>query len=246
MTKLLPDTHLTVEQIDQLPVEEHFRLRGTETTRLDTLIDAAFAFTLPMLAIAQEGVPSSFDELKTGIAQLPALTLAFAALMMFWFGHRKWSRRYGIENTSTVIISVSLAFVLLIYIYPLRLLFEGMFSFLSGGRLPYNLSFNNFDQVRGFFAFYATGFLAMSLLMKALYHSALKQANALMLNEYELLETRYQSVRWTVSIAFALISIAISVFIPIQLISIAGFIFFVMMIFQHILHTLHKRKIRNL
>ena len=241
-----PNTRLTQEQVDALPVERRFRLRGTETTRLDTLIDAAFAFALTMLVISEDGVPDSFEELTTGVMQLPALTVSFGLLMMFWFAHRKWSRRYGLETSATVIVSVSLVFVLLVYIYPLRMIFEGMFSFLTNGRLPWRLSFSSYLQVRGFFAFYAVGFLAMSLLMNALYSSVMKNAKLLLLDEYEILETRHQQHRWTAAAVFSLISITIALAAPVKFVSMAGFIFFGVFVFNFVAGRSHKVKLAKL
>lgn len=243
MSELRPDTQLTAEQILSLPVEDHFRLRGTETTRLDTLVDAAFAFALTLLVMSQEGVPDSFEELTDGLLQLPGLVISFAVLMMFWFAHRKWSRRYGLENTFSMIVSVSLVFVLLVYIYPLRLIFEGMFTFFTGGRIPWRLSFDTYNQVRGFFAFYAAGFLAMSILMSALYYGAVKHADALMLDDYERLETRIEQHRWNVAILFSLLSILIAAFVPIQFVSMSGFIFFGMLIYQTLYRFVARKKL---
>lgn len=246
MPTLRPDTNWTAEQIDALPVEQHFRMRGIGTTRLDTLIDAAFAFTLTMLVISHGGVPTSFAELTDGILQIPALMISFAILMMFWFGHRKWSRRYGIENIYTVTISVSLVFVLLIYIYPLRLIFEGMFSMLSGGRLQWNLVFTSNNQVRGFFAFYSTGSLAMASLMSALYFSSLKHKSQLLLDEYECLATKNELHRWLAMAVFSIISIILAISLPVQLISLSGFVLFGIFIYNAIHTRFYRRRVSKL
>jgi uncharacterized membrane protein len=37
--------------------------RGRQTTRLETFVDAAFAFALTMLVISVDAIPQSFDEL---------------------------------------------------------------------------------------------------------------------------------------------------------------------------------------
>ncbi len=143
-------------------------------------------------------------------------------------------------------MSASIVFVLLVYIYPLRLIFEGMISFLSGGRIPWGLEFSSFAQVRGFFAFYAAGFLTMSLLMSALYYSAIQHASTLMLDDYERMETENQLHRWLVAIVFSLLSIFIAMTVPIQFISVSGFIFFVMLVFNVVFEQRHKRKLANL
>src|SRR6202051_3268629 len=43
--------------LDALPRLRWFRLRGMEMTRLETFIDAAFAFAISMLVIAAQQIP---------------------------------------------------------------------------------------------------------------------------------------------------------------------------------------------
>ena len=43
--------------LDDLPRLRGFRLRGIEMTRLETFIDAAFAFAVTVMVIAPERVP---------------------------------------------------------------------------------------------------------------------------------------------------------------------------------------------
>jgi hypothetical protein len=51
------------EGLSKLTVKSGFRLRGIETTRMDTFIDAAFAFAVTMLVISVGDIPNNYDEL---------------------------------------------------------------------------------------------------------------------------------------------------------------------------------------
>ena len=232
-------------EVDQLTVEEHFRLRGLETTRLDTLIDAAFAFTLSMLVISQGDVPNSYAQLVDGIKSIPALIASFLVLMMFWLEHRQWSRRYGIENAVTVSVSIGLIFVLLVYVFPLRLLFEGLFALITNGYLPWDINFNTIGEARVFFAFYSVGFLAMSLLVTALYASSLKQSEALRLNGYEREETHAKQLSWTIAALFAAVSIVIALTAPPHLIAFAGHIYFGLFAVQIVQRVRRKKRFKR-
>ena len=53
----------TKTELDRLTVESGFRLRGLEVTRLDTFIDAAFAFVLTLLVISFDEIPSTYAEM---------------------------------------------------------------------------------------------------------------------------------------------------------------------------------------
>ena len=116
---------------DELPFLEDgvFRDRGAENTRLETFVDAAFAFTLTLLVISFDEVPKSFEELIYALRFIPAFLASFALLMMFWFAHRSWSRRYGLDTTGASLISMFLVFVLLVYVFPLRAMASAALSF---------------------------------------------------------------------------------------------------------------------
>ena len=151
----------TETELDSLTVETEFRLRGLEVTRLDTFIDAAFAFVLTLLVISFDEIPSNHAEMLAAVKRIPGFAASFAILMMFWLQHRRWSRRYGLENYKTISLSLALIFVVLVYVYPLRMVFEGMFASLSGGYLSPSLRIETYDELRTLFVFYSVGFFAM-------------------------------------------------------------------------------------
>ncbi len=155
------NTHATAEKqwtqaaLDSLAVEKRFRLRGLEVTRLDTFIDAAFAFVLTLLVISFDQIPSSNAEMIDAAKRVPAFAASFATLMLFWLEHRNWSRRYGLENSRTIGLSLALIFVVLVYVYPLRTLFEGMFFSLSDGFFPASFQIESFADLRTMFVTYS-------------------------------------------------------------------------------------------
>jgi len=224
--QIVSEMQWTEVELAQLPTENNFRMRGLETTRMDTLIDAAFAFVLSMLVISQGAIPASYKELIVGIKTIPALAMSFFVLMLFWLSHREWSRRYGIETRSSILISVSLVFALLIYVYPLRIIFEAMFHELSNGYFPLNYNSKTEEEVRGFFAFYAYGYLVMSLLVAALQYIALKRSKLIGLNQFEYWDTQASFIVWSISAIISIASLAITYIVPVQKLGLAGYIFF--------------------
>jgi len=105
--------------LDALPRLRGFRLRGMEMTRLETFIDAAFAFAISMLVIAANQVPDNIEELLDAFRHVPAFVASVIVLGIFWRGHWKWSRRYGLEDGVSIFISWAMLATILIYIYPL-------------------------------------------------------------------------------------------------------------------------------
>jgi hypothetical protein len=84
--------------LDSLPRLHRFRLRGMEITRLETFIDAAFAFAISVLVIAANQVPDNIDELLGLFRRVSAFVASIVVLGIFWRWHWTWSRRYGLED----------------------------------------------------------------------------------------------------------------------------------------------------
>ena len=85
--------------LDALPRLRGFRLRGTEMTRLETFIDATFAFAISMLVISAQQIPDNIQALLAAFKNVPTFICSIAVLGIYWRGHWLWSRRYGIALT---------------------------------------------------------------------------------------------------------------------------------------------------
>src|ERR1700730_15719096 len=102
--------------LDALPRLRGFRLRGMEMTRLETFIDAAFAFAISMLVIAAQQIPDDIASLLAAFKNVPTFICSIAVLSIFWRGHWLWSRRYGLEDGVSIFISWALIVTILIFI----------------------------------------------------------------------------------------------------------------------------------
>ena len=98
-------------RLDQLPNVGGFRLRGTQMTRIETFTDAAFAFAVTLLVVSIDAIPSSYNDLVLALQGVPAFAISFALLFMFWHAHHDWSRRYGLNDFLTVVLSGVLVFL---------------------------------------------------------------------------------------------------------------------------------------
>src|SRR6202049_381299 len=90
--------------LEALPRVRGFRLRGIEMTRLETFIDAAFAFAISMLVIAPQQIPDNIEALLGAFKNVPTFICSIAVLGIFWRGHWLWSRRYGLEDGASILI----------------------------------------------------------------------------------------------------------------------------------------------
>src|SRR4030081_2591637 len=121
--------------LDNLPRLKGFRLRGMQMTRLETFIDAAFAFAISMLVIVAQQIPDDIASLLAAFKNVPTFVCSIAVLSIFWRGHWLWSRRYGLEDGVSILISWSMIATILIFIYPLKAIFGAMWYFVSNGQL---------------------------------------------------------------------------------------------------------------
>src|SRR3982750_3941515 len=126
--------------LDALPRLRGFRLRGLEMTRLETFIDAAFAFAISMLVIAAQQIPDDIASLLGAFKNVPTFVCSIAVLGIFWKGHWLWSRRYGLEDGASILISWGLVVTILIFIYPLKAIFGAMWYLLSNHQVGQTFS----------------------------------------------------------------------------------------------------------
>src|SRR6266513_1237180 len=177
--------------LDLLPQLRGFRLRGMEMTRLETFIDAAFAFAISMLVIAAQQIPDDIASLLAAFKNVPTFICSIAVLGIFWRGHWLWSRRYGLEDGASILISWAMIVTILIFIYPLKAIFGSMWYLLSSGHVGQRLSVHTTEsQARTIFAIYALGLIAISAEILLLNLRAWQLREPLRLNALESLEAR--------------------------------------------------------
>jgi uncharacterized membrane protein len=108
-----------------------FRLRGAEVSRVEALSDAVFGFAITLLVVSLD-VPKTFDELVSLMSGFFAFGATFAQLLMIWYVHYVFFRRYGLQDFITIVLNAVLLFVVVFYIYPLKFMFTLLFGVLLG------------------------------------------------------------------------------------------------------------------
>ncbi|MEE9429956.1 MAG: TMEM175 family protein [Melioribacteraceae bacterium] len=232
------------KNLDSLPKSKGFRLRGLETTRLDTFVDAAFAFATTMLVISIGNIPRDYQSLTLAFKGIPSFLFSFASIAFIWYGHRRWSRRYGVEDVATIIISLTLVFVLLIYVYPLRLIFSALFSWVSGGFFPSEFKVESASELVGLFAYYGFGYFTITVLMGLLHLRSLKLKQLISLNKAEILFTKLEISTWFVLSAVALFSAIFALVMPLQIGVFAGFVYSILPIIMPMISIYYNKKIK--
>jgi uncharacterized membrane protein len=175
-------------------VEPGFQWRGDEITRVEGLSDAVFAFAVTLLVVSLE-VPKTFDEFYLTIAGLPSFAMTFMLLMFIWFEQYKYFRRYGLQDMKTVVLTLTLLFIVLYYMYPMKFLFNGIFGPIIHSMFPSIRGvqaelLGSIDDVANLMIMYNIGVLAVWGIFYLMYRHALLKKDLLELNHVEIYYTR--------------------------------------------------------
>jgi Endosomal/lysosomal potassium channel TMEM175 len=191
-----------------------FRWRSHEISRFEGLSDAVFGFAITLLIVSLE-VPRTFDELLATMRGFGAFALCFVLLMAIWYKQYIYFRRYGLEDTFTILWNSALLFVVLFYVYPLKFLFSLLFNswfrismdvHLPGGQVIPPI---RQDQLPLLMIIYSLGFMAVGLVFVFLYWHAWKKREELELNALELVDTRASISDSAISLGVGAISVAL-------------------------------------
>ena len=163
------------------PLHDHiakdgFRLRGTQMSRIDAFSDVVFGFALTLIVVSLD-VPKTFSDLHNLLRGFFPFAVTFLMLMLVWFTHYKFFRRYGTHDMGTIWLNGLLLFCVLFYVYPLKFMFA---AFLGTG-----VVIDNASQARELTLLYAFGFTAIYTIFAGMYGNAWRQRNLLALTPLE-------------------------------------------------------------
>jgi uncharacterized membrane protein len=197
-------------------LDDHgFRVRGAQPSRVDAFVDAAFAFAVTLLVIAIGHVPASIAELVQAMRGVPAFAASFFVIARLWQSHRHWSRRYGIEDAYSVRLSLALVFIVLVYVYPLRMVAELTFAALSGGALTEGeVRITSVAELQTVYVVFGLGYGSAAIVFNLLYRHAAALADAIGLSVTERIRTRTVRMRWQFVTGVALLSSVLALVLP--------------------------------
>jgi len=201
---------------ERLVGDPHFRWRGGEVSRFESLSDMVFAFALTLIVVSME-VPRTFGQLTAVLAQLPAFAFSFAMLVMCWWFHYLYHRRFGFEDFPSFLLNALLLFVILFYVYPLKFLSTMLQAVFTGngvsGTLPDGTPVQMFEtelELGHLMILYSAGVAIVFGLFAAMYVLAWRRRELLELNPRERLLTRAGLWSHVGSAAIALLSISLA------------------------------------
>lgn len=191
-----------------------FRKRGGEVTRIEAFVDAAFAFAVTLLVISVDAIPGSRGELVEALKGVPAFALSFAIIAWLWYGHASFTRRYGLDDLPSVLLSLVLVFLVLVFVYPLKVMYASFLQWASGGFLVARYELASTDDLRFVFIIFGIALGSMGAVLAALTEHAWRRRDVLGLDADERIATRLYALSWWFVPAVALLSILVTLFVP--------------------------------
>lgn len=195
---------------------------------------------MTLLVVSGDHIPASIEELVRAMKSIPAYAASFLLIMRFWTSHADWSRRYGLDDAVSRYLSLLLVFLVLIFVYPMKMVFSTLFNAVSQGYFPANFTLTSLTELPVMFATFAVAFGAMALVMAALHGHAWRQRIALGLSLDELANTRLAMLDWALVAAVAVVSIVLAWAVPARAesgwwLGAPGFVFFLINLGQPLL-----------
>ena len=215
----------TEQTLSSLPVEGGFLLRGENMTRIEVFSDAAFAFAVTMLVISLSTIPQSFSQLLAAINGIPSFAASFSVMMSIWITHRRWSQRFGLDDGVSTFLTLALIFIVLIYVYPLKLIMDLMFYAFSQRFFPTDFQVSNTTEVAVLVAIFSVGLLLIALIHLCLYLRVSSKTDELCLSHLEQLLVRKEILSWAVQIVVSLLVALIALIFKSSLGYLAGIAF---------------------
>ena len=198
---------------EKLKLGSVMKIRRHQATRLESFVDASFAFAVTLIVISVGHVPNSINDMLVAMRGVPTFAVCFFLISRLWLAHRFWSRHFDLEDRKSVVLSLMLVFVVLVYIYPLRLMFSLMFAGISGGALAESdVRIGTVADLRGAYLVFGIGLAAISLIFIALFRHALSKSREIGLDANEILVTQARTIGWVCTGIVATLSVCVALF----------------------------------
>ncbi len=216
---------MAIRELHPLKGEREFRWRGANPTRVEALTDMVFAFALTLLVVSNTP-PNTFSELIDQLWGFPGFAAAFGILLLLWHAHYIFFRRYALEDGVTTALNAALLFLVLFFVYPLKYLATQLSTFVRSVAQGAPAPPMTLEDAQGALVMLSAGYVAVFVMVTALYLRALGKAEQLDLTPRERQLTRLGCAAHGIQAFVAALVLAGAAAIPLPWSPFAGFLFF--------------------
>ncbi|MBV57643.1 MAG: hypothetical protein CMQ12_13835 [Gammaproteobacteria bacterium] len=200
-------------------------MRGENMTRIETFVDAAFAFAFTMLVISIDEIHRSPQELFLLSRDIPAFIISASVIGSIWLAHSNWSRTFGLQDSLTIYLSLGLFMLMLIFVYPIKLVIQLSVSYLSRGMLGTKPPAMLWSGMAELFVYFALGLVALSVIIICLYQNSLRHEQELVLTKYAVYYCKRMRLTWIVVALTAMLSCLAALLVNESTISVPGYVY---------------------
>ncbi len=224
----------------------HFSYRGEEQTRIETFSDAVFALAVTLLILSST-VPETFTEFYASLIDVVPFGICMVLLTLIWYQHYIFFIRYGLKDVRIVSLNTILLGLVLIYVYPLRFLFQVLFqlwvALFSQDQETMNYIFNEVllpDQASTLMIIYGLGAAGIFFILARMYSLAYKRREQLGLSPLESFLTKTSMYNNLIMASIPILSILVVLIFDSFLLS--GFTYWLYMIAMPLFNHLRSKK----
>jgi hypothetical protein len=231
-------------------IESGVRQEAAESSRLDNFVDGAFAFAITLLIISGGSLPRDVAALEHALRGIPAFAACFGQLAFFWYGHVRWRDTVRLIDGTSMWLSLLLVFFALIFVFPLHLVFAGLFSSVTNGALSPDFTSapgNAIGDTAALFVCYGLSFACMAGTLAALYGHGVRVAARN--GGTPSTAARMRVVLWGYVAAVGLLSMLLALALPPHMgfvDGVPGFAYFLLALIGPIMHFHRKRLAKRL
>lgn len=192
-------------------------LRKHRISRLEEFSDAVFGFALTLLVLSSS-VPRSYADLMDLMRGLPAFACCFAILVWIWHEHDAFFEQFPMQDIATLLLNSLLLFTVLIYVYPLKFMFEAFMLQVFGlGSRQSAIQAMQFHELANAFTLYGLGFFVLTSLLGLLYVNAYRRREPMQLAPVHIFDARAQAGHHFVSASVGLLVMLFALAAPLRL-----------------------------
>jgi hypothetical protein len=135
-------------------------------------------------------VPRSYQQLTLLLQGIPAFACCFALLVWIWHEHDAFFERYPLQDGTTIVLNSALLFSVLLYIYPLKFMFDSFMFQVFGLQTIPPVNRMSLTELANASVLYGLGFFVLMGLFTLLYLHAYRQRAMLGMTPMDAFDTR--------------------------------------------------------